>query len=114
MNTAEKDDPEDICTDICYLQGDPSAPVTRGELNRTTRLISRVHLLPIRHALDDAKTEQDKMFVMLKSLDDAINDPKHGLESLRWWICRFAWALAAFGAGAMALLKFSKDMGWFF
>ena len=109
----QDDDSDGVCADICYLQGDPLAPVTRGELNRTTRLISRVHLLPIRHAINEAKTEQDKMFVMLKSLDAAINDPKHGLESLRWWLCRFAWALGVFGAGAMALLRLAKDMGWF-
>ncbi len=83
---------------LCHLDGDLNAPVTRGELNYALKVIRRVYLLPIRNATT--------------ALDATINDPKHGLETLRWWIYRLAWGAISLGAGLMAVGHFVKTMGW--
>ncbi len=114
MKANKEGDLDEACTDICFIEGDQNAPVTRAEQNRTIKLISRVHLIPIRRALEAAEEDRQEMRAALKSLDDAINNPRYGLESIRWWICRAAWGAAALGAGLMAAAKFLKDMGWYF
>ena len=97
---------------LCHIEGDQNFPVSRGELNHTLKVIRRVYLLPMRDAMiADAAVHVD-IQAKLATLDATINDPKHGLESIRWWLCRFAWGAVSLGAGLMAVGHFAKAMGW--
>ena len=97
---------------LCHIEGDQSFPVTRGELNHALKVIRRVYLLPMREALAAEADVHAAIQAKIASLDSTINDPQHGLESIRWWLCRFAWGAISLGAGLMAVGHFVKTMGW--
>jgi hypothetical protein len=106
--------PIDACGEepLCYIEGDQDFPVSRGELNRVLKVVRRLYLLPIRDAIATDATAHAGILAKLTALDDTINDPKHGLEPMRWWIVRFAWGAVSLGAGLMAVGHFAKAMGW--